>query len=621
MRQIGSGLLLLCFLLSAVACKSTSGIEVHHLKFPGVKQIAADDLKAVLATQASSRLPWGRKRYFDRAKFEADLKRIEAFYADRGFPDARVTGFDVALNKPRNKADITVDVSEGQPTIASKVAFQGFGALPDDRLKALETHVPLTSGARLDRSSINATHEAALNALRDNGYPYAKVTIGEQPTADPKKVDVTFAATPAVKAYFGPIEIAGNKGVSDEIIRRELRYKPGDLYRRTLVLQSQRRLYNLDLFQFASIQNLRGDEQPAEVPTRVTVAEARRRRLQFSGGYGTEEKLRAEAQWHNLNFLGGAREFGLHAKWSSLDRGVRADFNQPYFLGSEFTAGVEGHQWYDNEPAFTQRSSGGRVAFTRRISQRSMVSVSLNDEFESSTISDAALSDPGLRPALIALGLDPDTGVQAGTLTSVSFSGLRSTVANPLNATRGYYLTSQVEQAGHWGPGTFGYTALTGEGRVYLPATGTRVVAVRLRYGTIRPAAGDLAEVPFSKRIFLGGADSLRGWGRYEVSPLASGLPIGGLTMFAGSIELRANLIRKLGAVAFLDFGNVWATTWRVYLDDLRYDVGPGLRYDTPIGPVRVDFGYQLNPIPGLLVDGQPQTRQWRVHFSIGQAF
>ena len=127
--------------------------------------------------------------------------------------------------------------------------------------------------------------------------------------------------------------------------------------------------------------------------------------------------------------------------------------------------------------------------------------------------------------------------------------------------------------------------------------------------------------MPFFKRVFLGGADSLRGWGRYEVSPLSGGLPLGGFTMLVGSAELRGNLTGNLGAVAFLDVGNVWSTTWRVYLNDLRYDVGPGLRYDTPIGPVRVDFGYQLNPIPGLLVDGTPQTRRWRVHFSIGQAF
>jgi outer membrane translocation and assembly module TamA len=91
--------------------------------------------------------------------------------------------------------------------------------------------------------------------------------------------------------------------------------------------------------------------------------------------------------------------------------------------------------------------------------------------------------------------------------------------------------------------------------------------------------------------------------------------------MLEGSSEVRMPLRGKLGAVAFVDYGNVWSRPWDIDVGDLRYAVGPGLRYLTPIGPVRVDFGYQVNPIDGLLVNGEPQARRWRIHFSIGQAF
>ena len=127
--------------------------------------------------------------------------------------------------------------------------------------------------------------------------------------------------------------------------------------------------------------------------------------------------------------------------------------------------------------------------------------------------------------------------------------------------------------------------------------------------------------VPFAKKFFLGGATSIRGWGRYEISPLSEGLPIGGNSMLAFSEELRATLRGKLGAVLFLDGGNVWAESFGFNLGDLRYAVGPGLRYQTPIGPIRFDVGYQLNPIPDLLINGSLQTRRFRLHFSIGQAF
>jgi outer membrane translocation and assembly module TamA len=128
--------------------------------------------------------------------------------------------------------------------------------------------------------------------------------------------------------------------------------------------------------------------------------------------------------------------------------------------------------------------------------------------------------------------------------------------------------------------------------------------------------------VPFQKKYFLGGATSIRGWGRYEVGPLSgSGLPIGGNSMLAVSGELRATVFGKLGGVLFVDGGNVWAQSGGIRLNDLRYAVGPGLRYQTPVGPLRFDFGYQLNPIPDLVVDGEPALRHWRVHVSIGQAF
>ena len=147
------------------------------------------------------------------------------------------------------------------------------------------------------------------------------------------------------------------------------------------------------------------------------------------------------------------------------------------------------------------------------------------------------------------------------------------------------------------------------------------VLASRALLGNIRPVGLDQANIPFSKKYFLGGATSIRGWGRYEVSPLSAGVPIGGDSMFAFSEEIRAALRGKFGMVLFLDAGNVWSESGGIRLDDLRYAVGSGIRYQTPIGPFRFDFGYQLNPIPGLLVNGSPQTRQWRLHFSIGQAY
>ena len=176
-----------------------------------------------------------------------------------------------------------------------------------------------------------------------------------------------------------------------------------------------------------------------------------------------------------------------------------------------------------------------------------------------------------------------------------------------------------ASKAGLGGDYNFVETIL--DGRYYLPLGQRAVVAVKARGGSIGAVRGDNLRVPFFRRYFLGGATSLRGWGRFEVSPLFEGITIGGHTMFESSAELRLPIWRSLSGVLFADAGNVWNDAWAFNLGDLRKDVGPGLRYMTPIGPLRFDLGYQLNPIPGLLIDGKEQTRRIRFHFSIGQAF
>jgi len=130
------------------------------------------------------------------------------------------------------------------------------------------------------------------------------------------------------------------------------------------------------------------------------------------------------------------------------------------------------------------------------------------------------------------------------------------------------------------------------------------------------------ADLPFSQRYFLGGSTSLRGWGRFEVAPLTEdGLATGGRAIFDLTSEVRMPVRGNLGADLFVDAGNVWDEATRARLNDLRVDIGAGLTYSSPVGVIRVDFGYQLNPITGLMINGVPETRHWRVHFGIGHAF
>jgi outer membrane protein assembly factor BamA len=364
------------------------------------------------------------------------------------------------------------------------------------------------------------------------------------------------------------------------------------------------------------------------VPTRVTVAEGKHRRVNFGVGYGTEEKARVDARWRHANFFGGARTAGIAARWSSLDRGVKADLTEPYFLKPHLSLGLSGQAWNTREVLYSADTVGGRLTLRHQADARARNtwSVTFVDEYQRSSATAEALENLEFRDDLIALGLDPRDGTQAGTLIGFEFDVTRNTTRNLLDARQGYYAALHLEQAGGWLPGSYDFYSAAVDLRQYTSFGRRAVLATRLQAGSIdgigAGLAADTSRVPFSRRYFLGGSTSLRGWGRLEVSPLSgSGLPIGGLSMVEINSELRIATAGNLSVVGFIDAGNAWARPWQFELGDLRAAVGPGLRYRTPIGPVRADLGYQLTPIDGLLVDGEPEKRRWRVHFSIGQAF
>ena len=619
-------------LFSAAGCKEEGGVKVSSFTFTGLTAVSEKQLKAVLATAASSKMPFGEKYYFNREQFEADLKRITAFYQDRGFPDARVRSFDVNLNQDQTSVDIVVNVDEGQPIRVERVVFEGIDELPEGHRQTLEAQIPLKVGQPLDRALLQASREGVLDELRDHGYPYANVRVSETQGSSDRERVVVLHAEPGTLAHFGRVEVEGTATVSDRIVRRQLTYRPGDLFQQSKVIESQRSLYALELFKFANVNSVETGEQTAEVPTRVTVTEGKHQKVNFGLGYGSEEKARAEIDWRHVNVLGGARTAGVLARYSGLDRGVKLSFNEPYFFSRHYTFGLTGQIWHNDEPAFRLDTSGGRATLARRFtrgvqrgsSRNTETSLALTyaNEWEDYEISEDTLNDPTQRDELIALGLDPNTGAGHGRLSALMLDGGRNTTGNLLDARHGYVASLHFEQAGQWLRGDFDYYELTAEGRYYHTISDRAVIAVRARLGSIDGLGGLEADVvPFYKRYFLGGATNLRGWGRFEVSPLSEGDPIGGQSTLNFSTEVRVPIWKNVSGVVFLDGGNVWANPWDFNLNDLRYDVGPGIRYNTPIGPLRFDLGFQLNRIPGLIVNGEQEPRHFRIHFSIGQAF
>ena len=632
-RTLAYGWLAVVALAAAAssACHEEGDVRVASVSFEGNKAFSGGRLSDVIVTRASGWLPWARPRYFNRSVFETDLARIKSFYDDRGYPDARVTSTDITFNEKRDAVGLRIHIDEGTPVIVERVAFTGLDQAPPDVSEALES-VPLRAGMPRDRQLVAATRERVAFLLRDHGHPNARAESREAPGSQPKRVVVTIAATPGQAATFGDVSVVGLSSVHESLVRRTLSFEADETYRESLVLESQRRLRKLGIFEFAHVRSdpqAEATREASRLPMVVTLREGRPTRTEFGLGYGSEDGPRGSARWEHLNFLGDARRFTVDARYSTRVRGAGVDFVEPYFLTPTVSFGANVGSWWTDEPTHTARNRGGRFGITwRRSSERGtdldpsehVVRFGFRSESLRFAIDPATRDDLSQFEQLIALGLDPVTGKGSGRLAALEVQLARTALDRLADPRSGHALSLIVRHAAPWLGGTYRYDEAIAEGRLFVPLGEQNVWATRVRVGAI--LADSAAPVPISERYFLGGSTTLRGWGRYQVAPLTpTGLPVGGRAMLDMSTEWRVRVRGAVGAALFVDAGNVWAGVEGLGAGKLRVDVGPGLRWLSPLGIVRADLGIQLTPIDGLLVNGAPETRKWRLHFSIGHPF
>jgi outer membrane protein insertion porin family len=489
--------------------------------------------------------------------------------------------------------------------VVAEVQLTGFDVLSAEEQNDLRGRLPVRPGGPLTDKSEQAAGELAVSVLQNHGYPYAEVRIVRE-NAGSGRVRLIVGAEPGARGVFGPVEITGNRHVDDRIIRRRLSYGPGDLFSRSAIERSQARIGSLGLFKSVAIAAHDIDARPAVVPTRVTVEERRPWQWNAGVGYAAGERLSLDVRLSHLNLFGSARRIDLEGRLSRIERTTQAVFTQTDTWHPALSFSAQARHQEIEQRSFFALSTGGQGAVRWQWSPATASTVSYAIANERSS------ADPEV--ALL-------TGIQDGMLSAWSLDVDNRRPARTDSAPS-QLLMLHVEQAGGWMPGTFNYYSAVGDARRYVPTAGGRaVLAGRLRYGGSTPFRDD-SEIPLLKRFFLGGSEEMRGWSRFEIGPLSeSGVVTGGKSLLSLTGEARIILNGRLTAVAFVEAGRVWQDSWRVHLNDLLYDAGSGLRVTTPFGLIRVDFGYQLNRLEGLRIDGQPEKHRWRINFGIGEAF
>jgi outer membrane translocation and assembly module TamA len=373
------------------------------------------------------------------------------------------------------------------------------------------------------------------------------------------------------------------------------------------------------MFQAVTPRALNLNDAEAPLDLEFEVRERKPRTIQLGAGASSVEQFRLQVEWTHRNLFHGAQQLTLLGKISGIEQLAETRLYLPYFFGRRTTFTqtlfVRNEQEIDTDPlgiidalftieeaqpAFDLFSVGGETRVSYELSRYwkgfAGVELSLNNF---SNVDEAAL---------------PDDEVAEDNLLFVQFVEARwDTSDSILNPTRGVILRGRFDHSTTALISDVSFVKFFFEARHYRRLWRQTILAMQLGLGSIWPY-GETEEVPFNVRFFAGGPGSVRGFALNRLGPLDNnGDPIGGNSLIEGSIELRFPIAGAFGGAVFVDFGNVYREPFTYRLDDLRYAVGPGIRYNTPVGPLRVDFG--------IIVDRRSGEDFGRVEFSIGQAF
>lgn len=587
---------------------------VRKITFVGNESILAKDIRKVMKTKPEDILSFFTKSgRLLPAQVEEDRAAVKTLYQNRGFADVEVT--DIQTQPVQNNGvELIVTIVEGMQYRVNSVKLEGVNVTSQEevlgRMKMLGGQLFTPKGMGDD-----------LKALRDfygaRGY-VDMVAMPEVLPAGPGAVDVTYRLDEGVQSYVNLVSIQGNTRTQDRVIRRELAVKPGDVFDTTLVDVSKKRLENLNYFS-------RVDTAPTDtiVPGRkdlnVIVEEKRTGSFNFGVGFSTIDSLLgfAELQQTNFdlfnwpNFTGGGQRFRIRGQYGLQRSDFVVALTEPWFLGYKLSVGVEGYYRNANflSAVYDQENLG--VAFQARKQIWRALSARTEYRIENIRIYNVDATDNG-NDFFFFNGFDdgyngnenagPVIQDSAGTYTKSAVTGaLIWDTRDSLFLTRRGEL---VELTGFVSGGFLGGTVqdygLSLEFSKYFPLPFDLIflvkgqIAITNGWGSNRGSSDDGYGdgVPIFDRLYLGGANNMRGFDFREVGPVDEyGNPIGGNSLAYLTFEMTFPIVSRVRGAVFSDMGFVNVNAGDFDTSNANVDIGIGLRLDLPIGPIRVDYG------------------------------
>lgn len=591
------------------ASSEAAGAVVRALRFEGIAAARRSQLEPLLATPVPPRWwqPLRAHPAFVEGTEQPDAERIARHYRTLGYFETRVTPL-VHRSADGRSVEVTFEVEEGEPV---RLVERGIeippGLAPDGDPEHFTRDLPLAVGDVFSLERYEAAKRELLARLAEQGRPRAAVEGGADVFVPERAARLTWRVEPGPPVRFGPVRVAGLTRTDEALVRREITLADGDAYSLEAMRETRAGLQSLRIFGSVVVrplpeQETRADDGTVVWPMEVTLHERAPRSVRLGLGWGTDDHLRVQAGYEHRNWLGGARHLDTRLRWSSIERGFQGTLTQPHWLARNQSLRLDARLGVERTPAYDAERLRGELRVARDLDER--WSGSVGWAFSWSAVGDANGSADGLLD-------DPERRV---FLQGPRFTLRRSTVSSPLDARQG----SRVELAvTPWLPGLgseVGFASIEAHAAAFQPL-GPTVLAGRLRLGSLEPFSGSSAdEIPMPERFYTGGGSSVRGFSFWRLGPReAEGRAVGGASVLEASAELRFPIRGALGGVAFVDAGQVDLEPWGWKPRDLVVSLGGGLRFATPLGPIRLDIARPLNA-------PEEAGTTW-FHFSIGQAF
>lgn len=565
--------------------KESSRVYVQKINFIGNDSFSDRQLKKFMETREANMLSWILESgILDENKLSTDTKRLTAWYYNHGYIRARVGEPVVSVREDGIYIDITIE--EGPQFSVGQITLTGDLVLKEEDIRS---RLKLKEGEILQRELLQEDVQTITSLTSDQGYAFADVTPNSRENDDTLTVDVEYHINKKGLVSFERISIKGNDVTRDKVIRRQLKVREGEMFSSKALSLSQKNLDRLGYFSEVQIVQSKGSADD-KMNLEVQLKEQPTGMFSIGAGYSSYNKVFGSASVSQNNLFGRGQQLKLEADVGAMADSFVLSFTEPWLFDIPLASGFDiflktlEYDDYDKESrGFALRAGYPLKEFVRLTGRYQYEIINVNDVPENATQS---LKD-----------------IEGESTTSSVMAMLRRDTRNHFfNPTAGSDNYLQVTHAGGLLGGTNAFSRFVVNSGWYYPNPlfSESAFHVKGRVGLMTQGDGDL---PAYEKFYLGGINSVRGYEWTDITPRdpVTGEKLGGEKMVQINVEFTFPLLKSVGliGVVFFDQGNVWEDSDDYDLTDLRRSYGAGFRWNSPMGPLRIEYGRILDPQAG----------------------